>query len=88
MNQKLVRPILLLSEMVLLTSLASACPNCATAVHTPESDTGGSAAEGYYYSILFMLAMPYVLLGGFAFAFWRMVRHARSNELPTPVPVR
>ena len=53
-----------------------ACPNCSTAVANSESGEPGGTPVGFYYSILFMLGMPFLLLGGFGFAFYRLHKSA------------
>jgi len=40
----------------------------------------GGLVTGYFYSILFMMAMPFVLIGTFGgFAYWS-VRRARAEK--------
>lgn len=52
-----------------LQSTASACPMCANAVAE-----GQNQSQAFYYSILFMLSMPFLLLGAFGAAFYRLSR--------------
>ena len=44
-----------------LTGVASACPSCKESLHDPAS---ANLARGFYYSILFMVSMPFVNYGG------------------------
>jgi hypothetical protein len=62
---------------------ASGCPNCKDGVNT--SDPAGlNVARGYFYSILFMLAMPFTLAGSFGAYVWREMR--RQKKLGHIVP--
>ena len=61
-----------------------ACPLCKEAV---DQSTGQEAAAmrnglgaGFAFSIYLMLAVPYLLIGGFAFAIWRNMRRADSTD--------
>lgn len=64
----------------LMTAEAYACPTCKDGL--AESDPQQRAmAAGYYYSILFMMSMPFLLvatLGGFAY---RAIRKADQRSL-------
>jgi len=69
-----------------LTATVEACPSCAQTVaeNSVEKQSGtsgsmagglgGSMARGYYYSILFMLAMLFAVAGTFVFFIVRQVR--------------
>ena len=53
---------------------ALACPNCKDAV--ADTDTGlTGVARGYGISILFMISLPFSLLGFLGFILWRASRH-------------
>lgn len=64
------------------TQSALACPQCKNAVptqaQTDHSADGGtlapSAGQGYNYSIIFMMAMPFILAGSFASVIYLTVR--------------
>jgi len=62
-----------------VASDALGCPNCKDAVNTSDPD-GLNLARGYFYSILFMLAMPFTLAGSFAAYVWREVRRQKARE--------
>ncbi len=66
--------------VVLTASVAWACPGCkdALAENDPERN---SLVKGYMYSILFMLAMPVAILGGFSAYMYRLVRRARAERI-------
>ncbi|MDB5352397.1 MAG: hypothetical protein JWN86_3644 [Planctomycetota bacterium] len=57
---------------------ATACPNCKEALAS-QTGEGAKLKDGYYYSILFMMAMPFALLGTGAFC---VVRAVKKGTLP------
>jgi uncharacterized iron-regulated membrane protein len=75
-----------------LGSMAAACPTCGEALgHQGAAHNG--VAKGFFYSILFMMGMPYLLLGTFCGCMYWKVRRARAaraikGKLPAPPPVR
>ena len=80
LNRRLLIGVALLVAIALTASVASACPGCkdALAENDPEKN---SLVKGYMYSILFMLAMPAAILGGFSAYMYRLVRRARSERI-------
>jgi uncharacterized membrane protein len=55
-----------------------ACPMCKAALAS--SDRGhGDWVGGFFWSILFMLSMPFVLLGSFSTYMYLLVRRARRE---------
>ena len=61
-----------------------ACPMCKNAV---DQSVGQEAAamrnglgSGFAFSIYMMLSVPYLLIGGFAFAIWRSIRRSDSSS--------
>jgi hypothetical protein len=73
-------PLLALSFVLTFGEVASACPNCKEAL---ASQTGEAAKlkDGYFYSILFMMGMPFLLLGTGAFLVVRAVKRGGIPEL-------
>lgn len=63
---------------VLNTELLAQCPMCKMAA---ESDlkNGGTAGRGLNSGILYMLSLPYVLIGTIAFLWWRNRKNAEDN---------
>lgn len=59
--------------------VASACPTCKNAV--AGSEGGGDVVAGYFWSILFMMSMPFVILGSLGALFWWEVRKANAQKL-------
>jgi hypothetical protein len=55
---------------------ALACPSCKLAA----GDESSSLARGYFWSILFMLSMPPLILGSLGLYFYSMVRKARLAQ--------
>lgn len=60
--------------VLLLAPMVQACPMCAEALENGKSGTGQNLSKGIYYSLLFMLSMPFLLTGAFGFAFYRMAK--------------
>lgn len=60
---------------------AWACPSCNRAIE------GDPAALSFYWSTLFMIAMPYLLVasvgGGLAYVYWSAARNAAARLEPT-----
>ena len=58
-------------------SVASACPSCQAALN---SDTNpGDLPRGIYYSILFMMSMPFAIAGTFAGFAYRAVKREQRR---------
>jgi len=80
MTRSVVRSaVLALSLGLVTTSAATACPNCKEAVAAQPSEAAGMA-RGYNYSVLFMVAMPFTLLGAGAFMVTRAVKRGALPE--------
>ncbi|MAT68765.1 MAG: hypothetical protein CMJ58_04510 [Planctomycetaceae bacterium] len=58
---------------------ALACPTCKDGVAEADPSQQRMAA-GYYYSILFMMSMPFVILSTFGSFAYRAVRKARIEQ--------
>jgi hypothetical protein len=74
----LLRLLLVLVVLVAFETVAHACPGCREAL---ANQTGDAARlkDGYYYSILFMMGMPFMLLGAGALF---VVRAVKKGALP------
>jgi hypothetical protein len=74
---KNLRKIIVLLVFVCLLAVVNQadaqCPMCKTAVESSQK-SGGSAGLGLNDGILYLLAMPYVLVGGVAFFWYRNYR--------------
>ena len=71
---------LLLGFALIAPSPALACPNCKEAVANQDDDAM-RLANGYSWSILVMMAMPFTLLGTGGFLVARAVRHGALPEM-------
>ncbi len=72
--------------VLLIASVAAACPTCKDGV--AQSDPHGqSIAAGYYYSILFMMAMPFAILGTFGSLAYLSIRRAKKSADDVPQPL-
>jgi uncharacterized paraquat-inducible protein A len=80
----ILRACLVLVAVLLLTAAASACPTCADALAEADPQQQSMAA-GYYYSILFMMSMPFAILGTFGGLAYLSIRRARGNHNDTTV---
>lgn len=63
-----------------LAGRAPACPNCKEAVAAQPSEVAGMA-RGFNYSVLFMVCMPFLLLGTGALMIARAVKRGTLPEL-------
>ncbi len=77
--RRALAPIALACSLV-LGGVANACPNCKEALAS-QTGEGASLKDGYYYSILLMMAMPFTLLGTGAFFVVRAVKNGALPEL-------
>lgn len=64
--------------VLLIASVAAACPTCKEGL-AQNDPHGQSLAAGYYYSILFMMAMPFAILGTFGSLAYLSIRRARRG---------
>ncbi len=64
--------------VIALSSAAWACPGCKEALATGEN--GGDLVSGFFWSILFMLSMPFLIFGTFCTAMYIAVRRARTAQ--------
>jgi len=67
-----------LALVLLLAALAEACPNCKDAIATDPAKQG--LARGIYYSILFMMSMPFFILGGLCTYFYYLVCRDKAEK--------
>jgi hypothetical protein len=71
----------LLALLLLAADFAAACPTCKdTLAHDPAAS---NLARGIYYSILFMISMPFLIFGSLcAYFYWEVCR-ARKRSQPS-----
>ena len=65
--------------VAVLTTVASACPTCKEGVDASDPNRQ-SLAAGFYYSILFMMSMPYIVLGTLGYVAYNSVKKAKLNQ--------
>lgn len=79
MSRKFAWTLLLVGCLGLLaTTGAEACPNCRDSI--AGDPTGNGLAQGFYYSILFMVSMPFFILGGLTSYFYYLVRRDMAEK--------
>ena len=59
-------------------SVASACPGCQQALG--EGGSQGDLARGLFYSILFMMSMPFAIVGTFGGLAYRAVKREQRRQ--------
>ena len=57
---------------------AWACPTCREGL--ADNPAGQSLARGFYYSILFMMSMPFLILGALGTVAYRSVQKAKVDQ--------
>lgn len=68
----------LLVAILLLADVALACPTCKdNLAGDPDS---ANLVRGYFWSILFMMSMPFLILAGLSSYFYWEVRKARAQQ--------
>jgi heme/copper-type cytochrome/quinol oxidase subunit 2 len=78
MARKVVALLAALAIALAFAEIAAACPTCKESLaHDPAS---ASLARGFYYSILFMVSMPFVIFGGMSAYFYWEVSRARARQ--------
>lgn len=62
--------IILLGIVIMMSDLAAQCPMCRLAAES-NLQNGGTAARGLDAGILYLLAIPYLLVGTIGFIWWK-----------------
>lgn len=73
---------LAISLCAVFPDLAAACPGCKDAI-SQQDPQGMSMVQGYFWSILFMMSMPFTILIGVSTYFYVLVRRARKVAAPS-----
>lgn len=63
--------------LAIVSADAWACPGCKEAL---ASSDGGDLVGGFFWSILFMMGMPFAIFGTFAGSMYVAVRRARTSS--------
>jgi heme/copper-type cytochrome/quinol oxidase subunit 2 len=65
--------------VIVLEAAAMACPSCKESLG--HSDPArANMVRGYFWSILFMMSMPFLILGGLSTLFWWEIRKAKRKQ--------
>jgi len=56
--------------LVVIVEIDAQCPMCRMAAES-NLEHGGSEGKGLNKGILYMLSMPYLIVGGFAYLWWK-----------------
>ncbi len=62
----------------ILAGTADACPSCKAAL--ANQNGGAKMVQGFMWSILFMLSMPFTIFGSLSAYFYYLVRRARREQ--------
>lgn len=63
--------------LLVFASIASACPNCKDSLEGDPTHQG--LAKGFYFSILFMVSMPFVTFGSLCTYFYYIVQREKKR---------
>jgi hypothetical protein len=78
-----------LGLVLVVSTTAWACPGCKEALASGDGQ-GGDLVSGFFWSILFMLSMPFLIFGTFCTSMYIAVRRARAAQAkagaPAPAP--
>ena len=75
---RLIVPAVAMVLVLGVCSVASACPSCQAALGGDEAQ--GDVARGIYYSILFMMSMPFAIAGTFGTLAYRAVKREQRRQ--------
>jgi hypothetical protein len=73
------------AALLCLAAAAEACPTCKDSLAGDPIQEG--MVRGYFYSILFMMSMPFVILGSFGGYAYFTVRRARRARQGAAAPL-
>jgi hypothetical protein len=68
-----------LAVLLVAAGTASACPGCKDALAANDNQ-GGNLVAGYFWSILFMMSMPFIIVTTFGGSMYLSVRRARAAQ--------
>ena len=71
--------LLAIGLVVFMASDVWACPTCKEGI-SGDDPLSQARASGYFYSILFMMAMPFVLVASFGGAAYYSIRRAQERQ--------
>ena len=77
-SHALARWILTIALMLTFAAACQACPTCKDGI--AEGGQHAGMVRGYFWSILFMMSMPFLIFGGLGTYFYLQVRQARAAQ--------
>lgn len=83
MNARLLTrlvPIIALAVLLVAADAAWACPTCKEALASADGDNA-NMVRGFFWSILFMMSMPFLLIGIFSAVMYRAVKKAKAEGM-------
>ena len=88
MKRKLRTLLWLVAALVILAmvcqSVATACPTCKQGLISGDRDSA-NLVRGYFWSIVFMMSMPFLVLGSLVTYFYLLIRRARAGQMQLAV---
>lgn len=76
MKDRILVVVSVLIVFVLLQNTAAACPTCKLAIEGGP----GHADQGFAYSIMFMITMPFLIALGWGIFIWRTISFRRDQS--------
>jgi len=73
-------PLVAVAAVLLAADSAWACPTCKEALASAGGDNP-NLVRGFFWSILFMMSMPFLLIGIFSTVMYRAVKKARAEGM-------
>lgn len=74
--QRVMRVAVFLILCLVTVDVAVACPSCKEAL----ASNGGNYIQGYFWSIMFMMSMPFAIVAGFGTSMYVAVKRAQASE--------
>lgn len=71
-----------IAGLLCFATVATACPTCKDAIGGDPH--AANMVNGYFWSILFMMSMPFLILFGLSTYFYMEVRRARREGVASP----
>ncbi len=71
--------LIVLVAVVTAATTTFACPTCKEGL-AKDNPSAQAMARGFFFSILFMMAMPFVIIGTFGSAAYLSIRRARERQ--------
>ncbi|MBT9395115.1 hypothetical protein KLP40_18250 [Hymenobacter sp. NST-14] len=81
---KRIRPLLLALALLVPQLSPAQCVLCSTQVEAARTEKDGYQADGLNTGILYLMAIPYVLMGTVGFIWYRYGRQRNPDSPPAP----